>query len=236
MSGLTGGGVKAAALARALNISRQRVSQLVAEGKLEGSYSGSGRDRRFDPVIAAKLLDIRLDAGQVMGNGAAAAGTRRELLMSGGNRETVTRRPVASAVHPDAEDDDAARYQRARAEQAEIDTLLKRRRLAEEEGRWVRVSEVERATRTALAGELAQIEAMLRDAARRLADEMGVDYRAAKAVLVAEWRRHRAARRDDLAAQAEAEAEDTASGQAEHPEAESLAGGVQNAGAPIDAA
>ena len=203
MAVTSGGGVNATTLAAALKITKSRVSQLVREGKLEGSYSGIGRDRRFDPVIAAKLLDVKLDPGQVMGNGAASADARRDLLA---DDPPADRRPTASARPPIGEESENARYQRARTEKAEIDALLLKRRLAEEEGRWVLASEVERAARSALAAELAQIEAMLRDSARRIADELGVEYRAVKSVLFDDLRRHRARRRDDLAGRADAAA------------------------------
>ena len=199
MAGVTGGGVNATTLAAMIGVTKSRISQLVADGRLEGAYSGYGRDRRFDPVKAAQLLDVKLDAGQALGNGASAASARRDLISG---ERPADRRPTANAAPPSAEEADTARYQRARTEQAEIETMLKRRRLAEEDGRWVLASEVERATRAALAAEIAQVESMLRDGARQAADELGVDYRALKAILLEQWRRHRARRRDELAEQA----------------------------------
>lgn len=195
MSNAAGGGVNATTLAAMIGVSKGRISQLLAEGKLEGSYSGQGRARRFDPQMVAKLLDLRLHPGQALGNGAVSAASRRDVLAG---EVKADPRPTASAVPPASEDADAARYQRARADQAEVDAILKRRRLAEESGRWVLASEVERATRSAISAEIAQFESMLRDAARRVADELGVDYRSVKVTLMEEWRRHRARRRDRL--------------------------------------
>ena len=60
-------------LAKALNVSKGRVSQYVSEGKLAGCFTGDGRARRFDLGKAATALGRQLDPGQMMGNG---AGTR----------------------------------------------------------------------------------------------------------------------------------------------------------------
>ena len=188
-------GVRAAALAGMLGCTPARVSQLVAEGRLEGSYSGAGRDRRFDPVKAAELLNVQLDRGQALGNGAAAARARREVL-------AVTApdpRPAAGPGPLPADDG----YQRARTESAQADARLKQLRLAQEEGRWVLAAEVDRASRRALAAELAQFEVVIRDGSRAAADRTGAPVREIKAAMLEAWRAHRARRRDDLMTRAE---------------------------------
>jgi hypothetical protein len=186
--------VNAVTLAGLLGVSKGRVSQLVSEGALEGCYIGQGRARRFDPQAVAARLDRRLDQAQQLGNGATAAAARAVVL---GTSLAGAPAPAALAVKPADEDND--RYRAARAEQAEIDTILKRRRLAEEEGRWVLAEEATQATRRALAAEIAEVEAMLREGARRVADELGVDARTVKTILLKAWRAHRAVRSDRAA-------------------------------------
>ena len=68
--------VTASALAIKLGVSRGRISQFVREGKLAECFTGVGRNRRFDLEKSACALGHRLDAGQLMGNG---AGTRAAL-------------------------------------------------------------------------------------------------------------------------------------------------------------
>lgn len=48
------------------------------------------------------------------------------------------------------------------------------------------------------------MEAALRDGARKVADELGVDFKCARRLLVDVWRAHRATRAAALAGQAEA--------------------------------
>jgi hypothetical protein len=192
--------VNAKTLADRLGVSKGRVSQLVGEGVLDGCFTGVGLARRFDVAQVAERLNRRLDQAQQLGNGARAAAARAEVLAptpaAAPTAPTPTAAPAAPApsltVKPADEDND--RYRAARAEQAEIDTILKRRRLAEEEGRWVLAEEAASATRRALAAEIAEVEAMLREGARRMADELGVDARAAKVILLSAWRDHRAVR------------------------------------------
>ena len=57
-------------LAKKLDVTRGRISQYVSAGKLDGCFSGSGRQRRFDLDKVKAALQHRLDPGQMMGNGA----------------------------------------------------------------------------------------------------------------------------------------------------------------------
>jgi len=186
------GGIRAAELARLLGISRARVSQLVAEGRLEGAYAGEGRHRRFDLKAAAACLDRTLDAGQVMANGAEAADARCAIGADADPRDEAG----ATAPIPAEDDNDAVgdRYRRARAEKAEMEAIRARIGLALDQGRYVLASEVELATRRALADEIAGVESMLRDAARALAAEHGLDPVAVRTTLFASWRAHRGRR------------------------------------------
>lgn len=186
--------IHAAELARQLGISRARVSQLVGEGKLEGSYAGEGRHRRFDLALAAECLERTLDAGQVMGNGAEAAEVRRGAVASDPAPD-----PAPPEAGEDIDDSVAERYRRARADKAETEAVKARIGLALEQGRYVLASEVELATRKALAEEIAGVESMLRDAARTLAAEHGLDPVALRASLLSLWRAHRARRSASVA-------------------------------------
>ena len=56
----------------------------------------------------------------------------------------------------------------------------------------------------AIGREIAQFETMIRDAARAVADRLGVDFREVRRIMMDQWRDHRASRRDHLSAEADA--------------------------------
>jgi hypothetical protein len=196
--------LSASELAEKLNLSRARISQFVSEGKLEGCYHGAGRDRRFDPEKVAGALGRVLDPGQMLGNGRAT----REAL-----------RRIAAQAQPDvdAEPDappprqrdgqlpitDPDRYELARTQKVEEEARQLRRRNQEAEGTLVLAAEAGRQATRLLAQEVAEFESVLRDGARRVADELGVDFKRARALLVEVWRAHRQTRSDQLVQQAE---------------------------------
>ena len=181
----------ASQLAAALGVSRPRISQLVSERKLDGCFAGDGRARRFDLEKCIAALDRQLDPGQQMGNGAAAAGRRREVArgaeprISSGASDQMTL-PASSAG--------GDRYQVARAELAETRAVRERMALAELEGRYVLAADVELATRRAIAAEVAEFEGVLRLAAAAIAAEHGLEARFVRASLLKQWRAHRATR------------------------------------------
>lgn len=82
--------------------------------------------------------------------------------------------------------------------------MLARAKLAQDAGKWVLASEVDRAVRSLVRQEIAQTVAMLREGARAAADRTGADYREVKAALFDVWRAHRARSANDLAARAPA--------------------------------
>ena len=195
-----------AQLAEVLGVSRARVQQYVAEGKLEGCFTGEGRGRRFDLDAVAARLGRALHPGQMMGNG---AGTKRALqaLAEPAAQPIVPRAPVRvpEGVPPrDGElaRNDPDRYELARTQKAEEEARRLRRQNQLDEGTLVLASEVERQVARRMAQELAEVDNVLRDAARRLADTMGVEFRAARKVLVDTWRAHRAGRAEALDAEA----------------------------------
>lgn len=195
-----------AQLAEVLGVSRARVQQYVAQGKLDGCFTGEGRGRRFDLDQVAARLGRALHPGQMLGNG---AGTKRALqaLNDGSAPQIVPRAPARVPEGMPQRDgelprNDPDRYELARTQKAEEEARRLRRENQLAEGSLVLASEVERQVARRMAQELAEVDNVLRDAARRLADTMGVEFRAARKVLVDTWRAHRAGRAEALDAEA----------------------------------
>jgi hypothetical protein len=207
-------GVNATELAQHLNVTKGRISHLVKDGRLAGCYQGEGRNRRFDLDAVAAALNKSLHPGQMMGNGAGTKAALREIIQSGADAErrqpSAPRAPNlggaggrgggASALQPN----DPDRYELARIDLAEQQARKARRDNEMAEGSLVLASEVERATARLLAQEVSQIEAVLKGAARVIADKMGVDYRTVRGHLITCWREHRTGREGALAEQADA--------------------------------
>lgn len=201
-------------LARELKVSGARVSQYVSEGKLTGCYQGDGRARRFDLEKVAAALGKRLDPGQMMGNGAQTklalaaigrpAGDAHALLPveddGEGDLPAAPQRQGAGATELPRHDAD--RYELARTQKAEEEARRLRRLNAEAEGRYVLAAEVGQSVARLIGQEIAEIETVLRDGARRIADQMGVDFKAVRAILTQTWREHRATRVGQLEMQA----------------------------------
>lgn len=200
-------------LAKALQVSPGRVSQYVSEGKLEGCYTGAGKARRFDLGRVAVALGRQLHPGQMMGNGAE---TRKALNALKIGQPAVddgedVGRLASGPVKPAAQRDggllvstDPDRYELARTQKAEEEARRLRRMNAEAEGTYVLAAEVERQVARLIAQEIAEVEAVLRDGARRVADKLGVDFKAVRQIMVEQWRMHRATRSDVLADVAQA--------------------------------
>jgi transcriptional regulator with XRE-family HTH domain len=195
-------GLTTTELAGKLNLTKGRISQLVKAGKLDGCFEGAGRNRRFDLVASAKALNLRLDHGQMMGNGAATRQRLREIEAT-----------ASSDAAPDEEapqesrplkNSDPARYELAKTQKAEEEARRLRRQNALEEGTMVLADQVATATARALTAELSQFENVLRLGARAIADKLGVDFKTARQILTDTWRDHRSARSQVLADAAEA--------------------------------
>lgn len=190
--------VNATELAGRLAVSKARISQYVTEGKLEGCYSGEGRARRFDLAKVASALGKRLDLGQMTGNGLT---TRRALRDLDGEEEPL--RPVRRVEGGELAPRDPDRLELATILIKEEEARRRRRDNERDEGRWVLAEEVQRQTAQAMAREIAQFEVVIRDGARSIADQFGVDYRAVRRVLMEAWRAHRGRRQGEIAAEAE---------------------------------
>lgn len=193
-------GLTTTQLAEQLGVSKGRVSQYVKAGQLDGCFEGDGRARRFDLGKAAKALGRNLDAGQMMGNGAA---TKRTVKALSRGDDVPAPRPADQRPSDLLDPQDPDRYEMARTAKAEEEARRLRRQNAEAEGQFVLASEAARQTKRIIAQEIAQFETMLRDAARKVADELGVDYRETRQILIATWRQHRGQRSEALSQQAE---------------------------------
>jgi hypothetical protein len=194
-------GVTGAELAKSLNLSPGRISQLVTAGKLKGTFTGEGRSRRFDLALVTQALRGNLDPGQMMGNGAQ---TKR--LLDGFSQEVHGEAPQAKPPLRESgelSNGDDGRYALARAQKAEEEARRLRRQNAQEEGQFVLASEVERQVSRVLGQELREVETYLRDSARVVADRLGVDFKAVRQILLDEWRKHRTGRAGGLDEQAQ---------------------------------
>lgn len=196
--------VNAAELAGILNLSKGRISQLAKEGRLDGTYTGDGRSRRYDPQLVALKLKGTLDQAQMLGNGAS---TRRAigqiLTLDAPQALPPVEKPAPKtdgALHP--EDPDSYEMQRKAKLAEEVRRLRRQNEL--DEGTLILASEVERQVARVLRQELAEIEEMLRTGARAVADKLGVDFRAVRQILTETWRAKRQDRSAVLADQAEA--------------------------------
>lgn len=198
-------------LAKALDVTKGRISQLVASGQLDGCYTGAGRARRFDLAACAKALNRRLDPGQMMGNGAQTKARLREIEAGApgddvpettGTRKAAREQKSEGGALPLGDPD---RYELARIQKAEEEARKLRRQNLEAEGTFVLAAEAQRQIARRIGQEIAEFETMLRDGARRIADTLEVDYREARAVLLQVWRDHRKGRAGALSAEADAD-------------------------------
>ncbi|MFC4668347.1 hypothetical protein ACFO5X_07265 [Seohaeicola nanhaiensis] len=192
-------GLTASQLADRLNLSKGRISQLVASGRLEGCYSGDNRARRFDLKACADALSRKLDPGQLLGNGAETK-QRIAALQSSIDEDSDDDAPPAreerkSDLLPST---DPGRYELARIQKVEEEARRLRRANAEAEGTVVLASAVHRQVAQLIGQEVAEFETVLRDAARKIADRMGVDYRTARQIMIETWRDHRKVRTEKL--------------------------------------
>lgn len=195
--------LSASDLASTLGLSKVRISQLTSSGRLDGCWQGEGRARRYDLGKVAVQLGRTLDPGQMMGNGAATKGRIKDILADVPG-EDVAPKPAAPVQREGGELSpmDGTRYDMARTLKAEEEARRLRRVNQEAEGHFVLASEVAHQTSRLIAQEIAEVEAVLRDGARAIADRLGVDFKTARKILVDTWRAHRSKRTDQLEAQA----------------------------------
>lgn len=102
--------------------------------------------------------------------------------------------PRSSAAVPPPVHDDLARRRRADADKAEHDAEAARRKLAQDEGRWVDAGEAQRAWARQLAHIVSETETFLATTlANDLADRFGLDRKAVAGAVRDAYRSHRAA-------------------------------------------
>jgi len=180
-------------LAQHLTVTKGRVSQWVSEGKLAGCYTGDGRARRFDLEKCAAALGRGLDKGQMLGNGSQ---TRKAIRQIRAEAELPIVPASPERVRRDGRLDDADPDRLELAKIATAEENLRRIRRDNElaEGHYVLADEAQRQMTRLIAQEIAEIETVLRDAARAVADKLGVDFKVVRQQLVATWREHRAGR------------------------------------------
>ena len=203
-------GLTNAALAKEIGVTAGRVSQWKSEGKLEGCFSGVGRNLRYDLERVRAALGRTLDAGQMLGNGAATRKALRSVpadLVEAAPASPITPAAeiptnaaalAASLLPPPSTDYELARTRKAVEEARRLE-----RQNQVEEGAYLLASEVDLLVARALGREVAQFETVLRNGARAIADRLGVDYREARAILLELWRAHRTERASELTAEAE---------------------------------
>lgn len=197
-------GLSASELATTLNLSKGRISQYVSEGKLEGCFAGSGRERRFDLEKVAVALGRRLDKGQMLGNGLETRRTLRQIRVAETPAPTGENKPKRrDGPLPDGDQDQLELIKTATANE-QLRKLRRDNELAE--GHYVLASEVERQVVRTIAQEIAAFETVLRDGARAIADDMGVEFKAARKILTDLFRAHRQGRSETLGDQAMAAA------------------------------
>ncbi len=132
----------------------------------------------------------------MLGNGAKTQVAAKKALsefslqdLDGGEK----RQPAGGATK--LSDDDPSRYELARTQRAEELARRERRNNMTEEGQFVLASEVETQVRRQIAQEIAAFESsVIREGARKIADDLGVDYKKARQILKGIWRDYRAER------------------------------------------
>lgn len=188
-------------LAAQLQLSKGRISQYVSEGKLDGCFTGDGRARRFDPALVASALGRGLDKGQMLGNGLT---TRRAIRSLQADGEAATPSvPKKDQVRDGKLDEgDVDQLEIVKLATASEQLRKLRRDNAVSEGHFVLAVEVERQVVRAIGQEVREFESVLREGARAIADNLGVDFREARKILTDRFRAHRKGRAEVLEAQA----------------------------------
>ncbi len=195
--------VSSSELAQRLNLSKGRISQYVSEGKLDGCFSGDGRARRFDPDLVAKALSRGLDKGQMLGNGLTTRRAIRSMQAEDGAEPALPEQKPTAKRDGRLDDDDVDQMELVKIATANENLRRLRRDNELSDGNYVLASEVERAVARVVAQEVANFETVLREGARAIADQLGVDFKAARKILIDMNREHRKGRTRALEDQAE---------------------------------
>ena len=166
--------------ARHRGVAPSRVTALIKTGRLHSdALVGDGRDQRIVLQIAEQQLTVQ-DPVKVL---AAQMRADRPATVTAAAPPTVASRPV--------EDDATSRYNRARAEEAEMRVARERERRAAEKGRWIRTEEARQLAGRAQAEVIDTVEAWIYDASVAVADAAGCDARTVEVAMREAWRTHR---------------------------------------------
>lgn len=187
--------LSATELAQRLNVSKGRVSQYVAEGKLDGCFEGDGRSRRFDLVKVADRLGKVLDKGQMLGNGIDTRRALRSIEADDGAPNPTPSQKRRDGRLDDA-DPDELELLTISIKNEQLRTLRRNNAVADKS--YVLAEAAQREMVRLVAQEVAEVDTVLRDAARNIADKLGVDFRTARKILTDTWREHRAGRVEKL--------------------------------------
>lgn len=174
--------VRASELAELLGVTRARVSQWVAEGRLDGCYFGTGRLRRFDAEQCARALGKALDPGQMLGNGAKTKTALRKLV-----DELPARKRFQFATELEQDEGEQARYEVARTQKAEEEARRLRRQNLEAEGQYVLAVEVQRTRDVMINEERRQLRSVIAEGARQVAEKLGADREKTETILLSAW-------------------------------------------------
>ncbi len=167
-------------------VGKSAVSNWIAEGKLNGdALVGAGRGAMINVAVARQQLGRSLDPSQRLA------------------QVTVSGR--ASGEFAASAEGESARYQRARADMAEIDARRARQREQADAGLYLLTADARAAWTRELAGLIQAIELWLPRAAEQLAGATGASHRELTVVLRRAWRDFRQDRAE-VAAHAAAEA------------------------------
>lgn len=159
------------------------VSHWVKEGKLFGAaLVGEGRNARIRVAEANRQLGLTLHPGQQMAQ-------RRPVGTSAGEDDELPfEAPSRPRGLPTPEDDQAARYQRARAEKAELEAAELRHKAQERAGHWIVAEDARREFAQQLGQMVRQIESWLPEVGLILAGEHGGDHKQYTTTLRASFR------------------------------------------------
>lgn len=182
-------------LAKELGVTKGAVSQWVAAGRLDGCFTGDGRARRFNLEKVAAAIGKTGTSGQRLGNGSKTVKAARKIATAAPENDREENAGMTPEGNSTKEPD---RYEFARIVKAEEEARRIRRQNAEAEGLFVLASQVKTVVEARLGQEIAEFESVLRKAARKIADKMGIDYKEARLILVNEWRNHRARRTQEI--------------------------------------
>lgn len=173
--------------ARAIRRSPGRISQLIREGKLHGAALAG---EKINVAVAKQQLGASLDPSQQIAQASP--------ILPGLDQPAPTNAGEGPRTASASEGLIAAKTEGAR-----LDNELRRRKLAEQEGRYVLADQARRAQATEHALIVQFVDSWIAEAGAALALEFGIDERAAIIFVQNSWREARARASEERQAYAE---------------------------------